>query len=262
MRAGPATPTVGVVTLHPTTHRARTPRRTRSITVVAVLIAVASGCSSTARGPSAAPSPATGPAAPTVSAATTVATTASSDVTAATVLTPTTVATTDASVISTLNSSPTAATSSAATTATTGAAIYAPCSLITEAEAGAALGADPGPGLETPEPWGGQCNFGDGAVILNVLSGPTHGGQAVYATYLAGAQRGKAADTSGRSVFAEVGGIGQAAFVSGGGPIAASVFYANQTTVALTIGLPDIALPTPIAQVTALAKAVAARVTH
>lgn len=136
-----------------------------------------------------------------------------------------------------------------------------PCAVITEADVAASLGSDPGPGLSTPEPWGGQCNYDDGTVILNVLTGHVHlGGKIGYDTYLAGAQKGKNNDTSGRSVFQMLTGIGEAAFVSGGGPIAAAALYVGDTTVTLTIALADMTSPTPIAQATALATIAATRV--
>ena len=135
-----------------------------------------------------------------------------------------------------------------------------PCSIITEQDVTSALGSDPGPGEPTPEPWGGQCSYGSGTVILNVLIGEAHlGGKAGYDTYLAGAEQGKSNDTSGRSVFEVLTGIGDGAFVSGGGPIAGAAFYAGDTAVTLTVALDDITLPTPIAQATALMTAGATR---
>ncbi|MCU1399389.1 MAG: hypothetical protein JWN62_2498 [Acidimicrobiales bacterium] len=159
----------------------------------------------------------------------------------------------------------TAAATTGATTAPTAAAEAAPtefdpCSVITEQDVTTALGVDPGPGEPTPEVWGGQCSYDSGTVILNVLIGDAHlGGKAGYDTYLAGAQQGESNDTSGRSVFEVLDGIGDGAFVNGGGPIAGAAFYAGDTTVTLTVALGDATLPTPIAQATALMTAGAAR---
>jgi hypothetical protein len=189
--------------------------------------------------------------------------------------TPASTAGTIAPVISTAPSSATPATTpdtttetaaaTAATTAPTAAAETAPtefdpCSVITEQDVTTALGSDPGPGDPTPEVWGGQCSYDSGTVLLNVLIGDTHlGGKAGYDTYLAGAQQGKSNDTSGRSVFEVLDGIGDGAFVNGGGPIAGAAFYVGDTTVTLTVALGDATLPTPIAQATALMTAGAAR---
>lgn len=186
----------------------------------------------------------------------------------------TTPVTTIAPAISTTSSPPTpdttietatATADTAATTASTAPAEIAPtefdpCSIITEQDVTTALGTDPGSGEPTPEAWGGQCNYDSGTVILNVLIGDAHlGGKAGYDTYLAGAQQGKSNDTSGRSVFEVLAGIGDGAFVNGGGPIAGAAFYSGDTTVTLTVALGDITLPTPIAQATALMRAGAAR---
>ena len=154
----------------------------------------------------------------------------------------------------------TAATTSPTAPAETAPTELDPCSIITEQDVTTALGSDPGSGEPTPEAWGGQCSYDSGTVILNVLIGDAHlGGEAGYDTYLAGAQQGKSNDTSGRSMFEVLDGIGDGAFVNGGGPIAGAAFYSGDTTVTLTVALGDITLPTPIAQATALMRAGAAR---
>jgi hypothetical protein len=152
----------------------------------------------------------------------------------------------------TTSTSPTTAASAASTP-------IDPCSLLTEQDATAAMGVDLGVGLSTPEPWGGQCNIGDGTIVLNSIAAPNPlGGKDGYGTYLAGAQQGKANDTTGQSVFEVVGAIGDGAFVSGGGPIAACAFYIGNTTVTITVATDNAKGPPPIAQVTALAKTAAA----
>jgi hypothetical protein len=144
--------------------------------------------------------------------------------------------------------SPTTTTAPALTTASSAAAAAPidPCSLVTTQDATAAMGSDHGDGLSTPEPWGGQCNIDDGTILLNVLTGPAYkGGKTSYDAYLAGAQQAKANDTTGKSVFDIVGGIGSGAFVSGGGPIAACAFYIGDTTVAITVSNGGAAGPPP-----------------
>jgi hypothetical protein len=135
----------------------------------------------------------------------------------------------------------TTTTSTPPTTATPAAATpIAPCSPVTAQDATAAMGSDFGAGLSTPEPWGGQCNIDDGTILLNVLTGPAYkGGKAGYDAYLAGAQQGKANDTTGQSVLDIVDGIGD-------------------TTVTITVATGDVSGPPPIAQVTAIAKTAAA----
>jgi hypothetical protein len=154
----------------------------------------------------------------------------------------------------------TTTTSTPATTATAAAATpIEPCSLVTAQDAAAAMGSDLGAGLSTPEPWGGQCNIDDGTIILNVVTGPTAtGGKEGYDQYLAAAQQGKANDTTGQSVLDIVGGIGEAAFVNGGGPIAGCVFYVRDTMVTITVSTGNAQGPPPIAQITAIAKTAAA----
>ena len=133
-----------------------------------------------------------------------------------------------------------------------------PCSLVTPQDAAAAMGADHGAGLSTPEPWGGECNIDDGTIVLDVLTGAAYkGGQAGFDAYLTDAQA-KANHATGKSVFDIVGGIGDGAFVSGVGPAAAFVFYIGDTTVIITVHTGDAAGPPPIAQITAIAKTAAA----
>ncbi len=173
----------------------------------------------------------------------------------------TTIETAAATAVTAATTSPTAPAETAPTApAETAPTELDPCSIITEQDVTTALGSDPGSGEPTPEAWGGQCSYDSGTVILNVLIGDAHlGGEAGYDTYLAGAQQGKSNDTSGRSMFEVLDGIGDGAFVNGGGPMAGAAFYSGDTTVTLTVALGDITLPTPIAQATALMRAGAAR---
>ena len=154
---------------------------------------------------------------------------------------------------------PTTTTSTPETTIAAVASPIDPCSLVTAQDATAAMGSDIAAGLSTPEPWGGQCNIADGTILLNVLTGPDYkGGKAGYDAYLAGAENGKANDTTGKSILEIIGGIGEGAFVNGGGPIAGCVFYIGNTSVTITVATGDVKGPPPIAQITAIARTAAA----
>ena len=169
--------------------------------------------------------------------------------------------TADTSVTVDFHSPPATTTTSTPTTTAPPAAAtpIEPCSLVTAQDAAAAMGSDLGVGLSTPEPWGGQCNIDDGTIILNVVTGPTYNyAHDRYDTYLAAAQQGKANDTTGQSVLDIVGGIGEQAFVNGGGPVAGCVFYIGDTMVTITVATGNAQGPPPIAQITAIAKTAAA----
>lgn len=142
------------------------------------------------------------------------------------------------------------------------AARLSPCAVTTEQDVTSALGYDPGVGLETLEPWGGQCNYDQGVVIVNVVADSDRalGGKAGYDKYYAAALQGKANDTTGKSILESLS-IGEAGFVNGGGPVAGAVFYIGKTLFLCTIFLPDVAAPTPIVQITAVARAAAGRIT-
>ena len=132
-----------------------------------------------------------------------------------------------------------------------------PCSLVTAQDATAAMGSALPAGVSTPEPWGGQCEIVGGFILLDLMIGPTYkGGQAGYNEYLADAQNGKAEHPS--TILEIVGGIGDGAFVDGGGPLASCVFYTGDTTVTITVRTGGNAGPPPIEQVTAIATMAAA----
>jgi hypothetical protein len=96
-------------------------------------------------------------------------------------------------------------------------------------------------------------------ILLNVATGAAYkGGKDGYDAYLAGATQGKAEDTTGKSVLDIVDGIGEGAFVNGGGPVAGCVFYIGDTTVAISVATGGAQGPPPIAQITAIAKTAAA----
>ena len=94
------------------------------------------------------------------------------------------------------------------------------------------------------------------------MTGPAYKGGKEATTHTCGAQQGKANDTTGQSVLNIVDGIGEGAFVSGGGPIAACAFYIGDTTVTITVATDNAKGPPPIAQVTAIAKTAAAHLGH
>jgi hypothetical protein len=98
------------------------------------------------------------------------------------------------------------------------------CSLVTEQEAGTALGADPGPGQEiTP----GHCIYGAGASSINIVEQTLPGSRAGF-DGLRAAMAGTAVDVAG---------VGDAAFGRFSGPMAVIEFYKGNTLLALSLDL-------------------------
>ena len=139
-----------------------------------------------------------------------------------------------------------------------------PCSLVTEQEAAAALGFDPGPGRENPFGDPADCGFAlsrnsPGIALVDVRTGPPLGGQA-------GFERLRAQVAAKGDPVQTVSGIGDGAFArqstTGGpsnGPIATFVFYKGATTVTLSVALDGAGTAVPASQVQALAVAAAGR---
>ena len=100
----------------------------------------------------------------------------------------------------------------------------AACSLITEQEAGTALGADPGPGQEISP---GHCIYGTGASSLNIVEQTLPGGKAGF-DGLRSAMAGTAIDVVG---------VGDAAFGQFSGSMAVVEFYKGDTLLALSLDL-------------------------
>ncbi len=120
------------------------------------------------------------------------------------------------------------------------------CSLITEQEAGTALGADPGPGQDATAHGASSCIYGTSPEIVTVNMLPT-GGKAAYdhARALAPADR-----------LIDVAGVGAAAFGLFTGPAANIWFYQGDTMIAIGLITGGAATP-PKDQATALAKTAA-----
>ena len=121
----------------------------------------------------------------------------------------------------------------------------AACSLITEQEAGTALGADPGPGQEISP---GHCIYGAGASSLNMVEQTLPGGQAGF-DGLRSAMAGTAVDVVG---------VGDGAFGRFSGSMAVIEFYKGNTMLALSLDLGGATTPLRERAIT-LAKTAASR---
>ena len=99
------------------------------------------------------------------------------------------------------------------------------CSLVTQEEAGMALGADPGPGELDSREGASGCTYGTmpGIVMVNVVE---PGGQADYNHILAQAQPGQTFDVTG---------VGDGAFGVAVGPTAGVWFYKGDSLVAINV---------------------------
>jgi hypothetical protein len=99
------------------------------------------------------------------------------------------------------------------------------CSLVTQEEAGMALGADPGPGALDSREGGSGCTYGTmpGIVMVNVVA---PGGQADYNHILGQAQPGQTFDITG---------VGDGAFGLAVGPTAGVWFYKGDSLVAINV---------------------------
>jgi hypothetical protein len=139
---------------------------------------------------------------------------------------------------------PLGATSAAAPTAGTTA-----CALVTEQEAGAALGADPGAGQDATSHGASSCMYGTSPMIVTVNLVPT-GGKAAYDHTRGLAPAGRAVDVAG---------VGAAAFGVFTGPAADIWFYKGDTMVAIGLITGGATTP-PKDQATVLAKTAADRI--
>jgi hypothetical protein len=134
----------------------------------------------------------------------------------------------------------------ASTSSSTGQASAASaCALITEHDATAALGADPGPGEESP----GHCIYAAGAASMNIIVQSLPDGAASFGR-LRTAQGSHAVDVSD---------VGDGAFGTFDGPIAVVNFYKGNTMVAVELALTG-ASTSSQNQTTALAKIAAGRI--
>jgi hypothetical protein len=99
------------------------------------------------------------------------------------------------------------------------------CSLVTQQEAGMALGADPGPGELDSREGGSGCTYGTmpGIVMVDVVA---PGGQADYNHILGQAQPGQTFDVTG---------VGDGAFGVVVGPTAGVWFYKGDSLVAINV---------------------------
>jgi hypothetical protein len=146
----------------------------------------------------------------------------------------------------TVTSSAVASTSASASSPTTSATA---CSLVSQQEAGVALGGDPGAGVATAANGGSSCLYGTSPELVSVNLVPS-GGKADY-------EHTRAAAPAGIGV--DVPGVGAAAFGVFRGPAGQIWFYQGDALV--EVGLIDAGGSTPLEpRATALAKAAAGRV--
>jgi hypothetical protein len=128
----------------------------------------------------------------------------------------------------------------------------APCTLVTEAEAGVALGTDPGPGVTTDQGAEHQCTYGNYPTAIVVASTPTNG----KFTYEA------ATNVQGKNDGAfDIPGLGTEAFgltpATDAG--SAAYFYKGDAYVSITLVLASAQAGSPAPEVLVLAKAAAGR---
>ena len=128
-----------------------------------------------------------------------------------------------------------------------------PCSVVTEQEAATALGADPGPGQETPPgaTGVGTCVYGAGSSVVRVTVDASGVGKAVYDGDRSSYPSASATDVPG---------VGDGAFeITTSASQVTVYFYKRGTFVSLTLGTAATTGP-PKDQVVALATAAASRV--
>jgi hypothetical protein len=142
------------------------------------------------------------------------------------------------------SATPVSETSAAAATAGTTA-----CVLVTEQEAGTALGADPGAGQDATSHGASSCIYGTSPMIVTVNLVPT-GGKAAYDHIRGLAPAGRAVDVAG---------VGVAAFGVFTGPAADIWFYKGDALVAIGLITGGATTP-PKDQATVLAKTAADRI--
>lgn len=147
----------------------------------------------------------------------------------------------------------TAGTPSAAPAPTAQAGVAAACDLITEAEATAALGADPGPGSKFASHGSSQCQFGSyQAQFLLVNITPTRG-KAGYDLMHNNPKLSQAGSV------ANLAGVGDRAFEITGPGTASIYFNKGDALILVSVAIPS-APVAPKAQALALAKTAADRV--
>jgi hypothetical protein len=130
-----------------------------------------------------------------------------------------------------------------------------PCSVVTEQEATTALGADPGPGQESPAGVSGlgTCVYGSMSSVVRVSVDSSGVGKAIY-----DGDRSTVTDANASSAV-DVPGVGDAAFETPSGASQTTIyFYKGTTFVEITLGVPTGEPPKD--QTTVLATSAAGRV--
>ena len=140
-----------------------------------------------------------------------------------------------------------------------------PCNVLTEQDAAAALGVDPGPGVSSSEQGVGQCQYGSGnpgSIIFTVVKNlQPLGGKAGFDAVKASTQAQIAANTSGNAQYQTIDGLGDGGFAAGGGYFASASAYLNDTLVTVILSFADVGTTTAVSGAANLIKAAASRVT-
>lgn len=123
------------------------------------------------------------------------------------------------------------------------------CALVTEKEAGAALGADPGPGRDVASHGASSCMYSTSPSLVTVNALPS-AGKADYEHLRAQAPGGRVVNIAG---------VGDAAFATFSGPAASIDFYKGDTFVAVVLITGRAGSP-PKARAIALARTAASRI--
>ncbi|MDQ6728358.1 MAG: hypothetical protein M3066_19675, partial [Actinomycetota bacterium] len=122
------------------------------------------------------------------------------------------------------------------------------CSVITEDDAGAALGADPGPGEGVTHLGASSCAYGNSPSLVTVNLLPS-GGKVAYDHAWAGAATGQ---------LVAIPGVGDAAFGATKGPMASVEFYKGDALVTVVLIVGETGTP-PQDRALTLAKSAARR---
>lgn len=110
-----------------------------------------------------------------------------------------------------------------------------PCAVVTEQEATAALGADPGPGQETPPGVTGlgTCVYGAASSVVRVSIDSSGAGKTIYDS-----DHSTVSDSIG-ALAVDVPGVGDGAFQAPSGASQTTIyFYKGTTFVEITVGVP------------------------
>lgn len=100
------------------------------------------------------------------------------------------------------------------------------CGLISEADASTAIGAPSGPGVANGSPDAPQCLYGNGVLIIDVVTAARADYDALHSTMTVGPA----------GSWQDVSGLGDAAFEVSGGPSALVYFYQGTLLIEIILG--------------------------